>query len=199
MTMGRRVLVYKRFERFWHWTQALLIILLGVTGFEIHGSYRWLGFERAVAAHDALAGALVVLVAFAIFWHLTTGEWRHYQPTLHRLSDMVRFYLVGIFRGEPHPFRKTELSKLNPLQRITYLGLKLLVIPLQVISGGLYYYHDVLVAEWGLPHGVGTIAVLHTLGAFALAIFLVVHVYLTTTGHTVSSNIRAMITGWEER
>ena len=27
--------------------------------------------------------------------------------------------------------------------------------------------------------------------------FMVPHIYLTTTGHTVSSNLRAMITGWE--
>jgi thiosulfate reductase cytochrome b subunit len=25
-----------------------------------------------------------------------------------------------------------------------------------------------------------------------------VHVYLITTGHTVSSNLKAMVTGWEE-
>lgn len=28
--------------------------------------------------------------------------------------------------------------------------------------------------------------------------FLVVHLYLITTGHTVGSNLKAMITGWED-
>jgi thiosulfate reductase cytochrome b subunit len=28
--------------------------------------------------------------------------------------------------------------------------------------------------------------------------FVIAHVYLTTTGHTVTSNLKAMITGWEE-
>jgi thiosulfate reductase cytochrome b subunit len=42
------------------------------------------------------------------------------------------------------------------------------------------------------------IALLHTLGAFLLIAFLVVHLYLITTGHTVTSNLKAMITGWEE-
>jgi len=46
--MSRRVLIYKRFERFWHWTQAALIIGLAVTGFEIHGTFQWLGFAEAV-------------------------------------------------------------------------------------------------------------------------------------------------------
>ena len=43
-----------------------------------------------------------------------------------------------------------------------------------------------------------TIAYWHTAGAFLLMVFLVVHVYMTTTGHTPSSNIKAMITGYEE-
>jgi thiosulfate reductase cytochrome b subunit len=28
--------------------------------------------------------------------------------------------------------------------------------------------------------------------------FFIVHIYLTTTGHTVTSHIKAMITGWEK-
>jgi thiosulfate reductase cytochrome b subunit len=196
--MGKQVFIYKRFERFWHWTQAFLIILLGVTGFEIHGTFSLFGFERAVTIHNALAGALVVLIVFAVFWHFTTGEWRQYVPTLSKLGAMVRFYLRGIFRGEPHPVKKTELSKLNPLQRLTYLGLTLLIIPLQIISGGLYFYYNELVATLGWEQGVGGVAVLHTVGAFGLTNFLIVHVYLTTTGHTVFSNIKAMLTGWEE-
>ena len=39
---------------------------------------------------------------------------------------------------------------------------------------------------------------LHTLGAFAILTFLVVHLYMTTTGHSIFAHIKAMITGWEE-
>ena len=42
------------------------------------------------------------------------------------------------------------------------------------------------------------IALAHTVGAFALLCFLVAHLYLTTTGHTLTSNLKAMVTGWEE-
>jgi len=31
-----RIYLYKRFERFWHWSQALLIIIMMVTCFEVH-------------------------------------------------------------------------------------------------------------------------------------------------------------------
>jgi thiosulfate reductase cytochrome b subunit len=196
--MSRRVLIYKRFERFWHWAQAALIVALGVTGFEIHGTFTLLGFEAAVSLHNLLAWALITLIVFAVFWHFTTGEWRQYLPTRRNLGAMARYYLRGIFRGEPHPVKKTELSKLNPLQRLTYLGLKLVVIPLQVISGLLYHFYDDLGDRGFLAGGVGPVAVVHIVGSFALVVFLVVHVYLTTTGHTPTSNIKAMITGWEQ-
>ena len=196
--MSRKVVIYKRFERFWHWTQALLILLLALTGFEIHGTYSLFGFERAVSIHNHLAWSLVTLVVFAIFWHFTTGEWKQYVPTRDNVGSMVRFYLRGIFRGEPHPVKKTELSKLNPLQRLTYLGLKLFIIPLQIGSGFAYYYYNELQAAGYLTGGLGPVALIHTAGTFALLIFLVVHLYLTTTGHTPLSNMKAMVTGWEE-
>jgi thiosulfate reductase cytochrome b subunit len=197
----RQVYIYKGFERFWHWTQAALIIFLAVTGFEVHGSFEIFGFESAARYHRVASYGLMVLIVFAIFWHFVTGEWKQYLPTTHELKEQILYYTVGIFKGEKHPTRKTELSKLNPLQRLTYLGFKLVLIPVTVISGILYLFHktidqnDVVVIE-DIP--LETIAYWHTAGAFLLMVFLVVHVYMTTTGHTPSSNIKAMITGYEE-
>jgi hypothetical protein len=34
-------------------------------------------------------------------------------------------------------------------------------------------------------------------GAFSILTFLVVHIYMTTTGHSLFAHIKAMITGWE--
>ncbi len=186
-----RTYIYKGFERFWHWTQAVLILLLAFTGFEIHGSYQFLGYRQAVAYHNAAARGLLVLIAFAIFWHFTTGEWRQYVPTRRFLRAQVEYYLVGIFRNAPHPTRKALLSKLNPLQKVAYLGLKILVIPVMVGSGLLYMFHRT-------GAGLAAIAVLHTAGAFLVIAFVMGHVYLTTTGRTVLSNLKAMITGYEE-
>ena len=196
----QRVYVYKRFERFWHWMQALLVILLAVTGLQVHfPNLKLMQWETAFELHRILAWAFVVLIAFAIFWHFTTGEWKQYIPTRRNLSDMVRFYLVGIFRHDPHPVRKTVVSKLNPLQRLTYFGLKVLVIPVLVTSGFLYYYFN----DWagaGIADNLSlqAVALVHTLAAYALIAFMFAHVYLATTGHTPTSNIKAMITGWEE-
>ena len=65
--MTEKIYVFKRFERFWHWSQAALILFLLLTGFEVHGSYRLLGFERAVDYHSTAAWILVGLWVLAIF------------------------------------------------------------------------------------------------------------------------------------
>lgn len=194
--MSTRVHMYTRFERFWHWSQAALVLSLGLTGFEIHGSYTLLGFERAVEVHSTLVWALMGLWVFAIFWHFTTGEWRSYVPTLRLLPQVVRHYAWGIFRNEDHPWPKGPGAKLNPLQRFAYLGLKLGINPVLWISGLFYlFYHSLGLS--GLVE-LGTIALIHTAGAWAMAVFVIVHVYLTTTGHTLFAYHKAMITGWED-
>ena len=197
----KKVYIYKGFERFWHWTQASLIIFLALTGFEVHGTFSMLGFEHAARYHRTASYLLIVLIIFAIFWHFATGEWKQYLPTTNKLKEQIKYYTIGMFKGEKHPTKKTGLTKLNPLQRLVYLGFKLFLVPLTIISGIFYMLHktidqnDVVVIK-DIP--LEGIAFWHTLGAFLLMVFLIVHVYMTTTGHTPTSNIQAMITGYEE-
>jgi len=88
------------------------------------------------------------------------------------------------------------------LQRLVYLGLKILVIPVMVISGLLYMFYRYPQKDGGIEvlniNSIEPIALLHTLGAFLLIAFLITHLYLITTGTTITSNLKAMITGFEE-
>jgi thiosulfate reductase cytochrome b subunit len=192
-----KIYLYTRFERFWHWVQGLLIILLLLTGFELHGTYTLMGFETAHNVHIFCAWTWLILFAFIIFWVLTTGEWRQYVPTMKKIVDVGLYYMVGIFKGAPHPVPKTTDAKHNPLQRLTYLGIVTALLPFQMITGFLYYYYNSWEA-WGIGWSLGVMAFLHTLGAFLVLQFLIVHVYMTTTGHTPWAHIASMITGWEE-
>jgi formate dehydrogenase gamma subunit len=192
----KKVYLYKKFERFWHWAQTILVLTLMFTGFEIHGTTSFMGYESAVEVHDIAAWAFLVLIIFAIFWHLTTNEFKQYMPTAKNLKAQLNYYLTGIFANAPHPTRKRTLSKLNPLQRITYFALKIVLIPLMVVTGFIYMYFDY--PEMGFQmDSLEPIALIHTLGAYLLMTFLIVHLYLITTGRTVTSNMEAMITGWE--
>lgn len=192
--MKKRTYIYKGFERFWHWTQALLIMFLAVTGFEIHASYNLMGYENAVNLHDISAWMLLILIVFAIFWHLAVGEWKQYVPSSKLVKEQIEYYITGIFRGAPHPTKKTSYNKFNPLQRLTYFGFKALIIPLMVFSGILYMFPGL----FPMLKGSSIIPVLHTLGAFVLIAFLIAHLYLLSTNHNATESIVAMITGWEE-
>jgi thiosulfate reductase cytochrome b subunit len=190
----KQVYLYHRYERFWHWAQALLIITLMITGFEVHGSYNLLGFRTAMQIHNIAAFLLIGLVLLTIFWHFVTGEWRQFVPTNRNLSAMIGYYLRGIFTGAPHPEQPTPISKLNPLQRLSYLAFKLLIFPVMATSGLLYFFYG----SWeaiGLNWSLAPVAWIHTAGAFLLVAFLILHVYMTTTGRTLTSNIKAMFTG----
>lgn len=197
----KQVYVYKAFERFWHWMQAILIFFLAFSGFEIHGSYTFFGFRDAVRYHNIAAYMLIILIVFAIFWHFSTGEWRQYVPSFNNIRAQLNYYILGIFKKAPHPTRKTVLTKLNPLQKLTYFGLKILVIPVIVTSGLLYMLY-----RYPQRHGIESlnieslelIAIIHTIAAFLLLSFIITHLYLITTGEKVTTNLKAMLTGYEE-
>ena len=197
----KKIKIYKLFERFWHWSQSGLILFLALTGFEVHNSIHIFGFEKAVQFHRVGSYLFLILIVFAIFWHFTTEEWRQYVPTFKNLKAQVRYYLIGMFKSEAHPTHKSRWKKLNPLQILTYLGFKVLIVPVMVVSGLLYMFHKtlninnvVIIQDISLE----SVALWHTLGAFVLVTFIIIHVYMTTTGETPTANIKAMVTGYEE-
>lgn len=193
-TKIKKVYLYTRFERLWHWFQALTIILLMVTGFEIHGFYTLLGFKSAVTLHNSFGLLWLGSFFFFAFWLMITGEWKQYIPTTRKLIDVVLYYAWGIFKGQAHPVQKSPGAKHNPLQRLAYLGISAMLLPVQMITGFLYWSYHMLPAGTLLA----PLAVIHTLVAFLLVNFLVIHLYMTTTGHSLFSHIAGMITGWEE-
>ena len=193
-----RVLMFKRFERFWHWSQALLIFVLLFTGFAIHGTYEVMRFSTAVQVHTLAAWALIVLWVFAIFWHFTTGEWRQYIPTRDGLLAVMHYYLIGTFTGASHPYKKTTKAKHNPLQRLAYLFFKVVISPIIWVSGLLYLFYNDWPATLAGALELETVALVHTGAAFAMLVFIIAHVYMTTMGKTLTSHIKPMITGYED-
>ncbi len=191
----RSVHIFTRFERLWHWSQMSLIMVLLFTGFRIHGFYELIDFETAVMIHTYAALILLLIWAFAIFWLFTTGAWKHYLPTRKGLLKVAKYYAFGIFKGERHPYKKTYTRKHNPLQAISYLVLKIMIFPAIWITGLAYLTYGFwdtssIPLEW--------IAVLHTISAFAISIFIIVHVYLLSTGGSIKEHIKPMITGFDD-
>ena len=191
-------MIFTRFERFWHWTQAFLIIFLMITGFEVNGAYVLYGYERAADLHRLAAWVLIWLWVFAIFWHLITGEWRQYIPTTDKLAAVVRYYTSDMFDPDAsHPFKVGRLSKHNPLQRLAYLSFNVAITPVIWVSGLLYMYYN----DWDAI-GLGWMSLLwvagiHTAASFAMLAFLIVHIYMVFMGRPILGHLKAMITGYE--
>lgn len=196
--------VYGVYERLWHWLQTFTIVALLFTGLVIHKPdiFSIFSFGGVVLVHNILAGILALNAALALFYHLASGDIRQFLPRPRGFFDQAisqsRFYLRGIFKGEPHPFEKTPDRKLNPLQQITYFAILNVLLPLQGLSGilmwGVQRWPNLASRLGGLP----SLAPAHSLIAWLFAAFIVLHVYLTTTGSSTLESIKAMIDGWEE-
>ena len=196
---SEKIYVFKIFERIWHWSQASLIIFMLITGFEVHGSYTLFGFAKAVSSahHCRLDAGSVVGVRHFLAYHHRRVETVHSDHGQGGGDDQALFgrdlqRCAASFQGDP-------LKKHNPLQRLAYIGVLLFIGPLLWLTGWFYLFYGVWQA-WGVDKFVSLewVAFFHTAGAFMMLAFLIAHVYLTTAGHTPTSHIKAMITGWEE-
>jgi Ni/Fe-hydrogenase b-type cytochrome subunit len=199
---GDAVYMYSAYERFWHWLQSLAILILLVTGLEIHFSaVNLLGFALAVSVHNIVGFIVVANAVFAAFYHLASGEIQHYLPEpagfFGQAIAQLRYYLGGIFRGEAHPFEKRPDRKLNPLQQLTYLSILNILLPVQIVTGVLIWGAQRWAAVDAALGGLTVLAPIHALGAWMFAAFLLLHIYLTTTGPTPTAHIQAMLHGWD--
>ena len=145
---------------------------------------------------------LLINAVLAVFYHVASGEVRQFIPRpqgfFDRAITQAIYYVKGIFKGQPHPFEKDTRHKLNPLQQVTYFGILNVLLPLQILTGiiiwGVQRWPDLATGIGGLT----IVAPVHSLTAWFFAAFVIMHVYLTTTGHTPMASIQAMITGWDE-
>jgi thiosulfate reductase cytochrome b subunit len=194
-----RIYLFTKYERLWHWLQMAIIFTLLLTGFEAAGRFKILGYEEAAFLHNRVGLFWVIAFLVFLFWIFTTSEWKQYIPTTKNLFDVVIYYIYGIFAGHAHPFPKTKEAKHNPLQRFTYLALATILLPFQMATGLLYWSYNSWEA-WGIDKYLSLkwLAAVHVAGAFAILAFVIIHVYMTTTGHTVFGYIKGMITGWED-
>ncbi|MFC1835269.1 cytochrome b/b6 domain-containing protein [Thermodesulfobacteriota bacterium] len=197
-----KILLHPLLERLWHWLQALCIVLLIITGIVLHWpeafSKGW--FQWAVDWHNWFGWALVILFLFWLIYNLVTGRISHYIPKKGEIPKGVivqaKFYGYGIFKHDPHPYAPSEENKFNPLQKIAYLKFQLLMLPLLLITGLLYMYPKAFSGIIAAIGGLHVLAVIHLILGALFAAFLVAHLYLATTGETVSENFKAIITGY---
>ena len=193
--------------RLWHWINVLGFIILIITGIQMrYGNIiRLFSFETAVDIHSWTGFILIANYCIWLFYYFLTFKIKIYIPPItHPIKfakDSIRqaiFYGYGIFVGDPNPHHPTPDNKFNPMQKISYLMIMMLLIPVQIITG-LFLWDPKLFSKWiNLVGGIQIVDMMHVLLFIFFSAFIVVHFYLATLGHTPLAHIKAMFTGYEE-
>lgn len=197
--------LYPKWLRLWHVLNALLFIVLIFTGVSMQYtdmSNRALvvGFEKAVKWHNIAAIILTVNYIFFVLGNLLTKNGMYYRIEkdnfIVNLTKQLRFYAVGMFRGEKHPFPVTEERKFNPLQKFTYVLAMYVGLPLLIISGIGLLFPEITVKSFFGQSGLIYTDILHITMGFFLSVFMVIHIYTCTLGAKPGSLFWGMITGY---
>lgn len=203
--MSERIYLLPLWIRAWHWTNALLIITLTITGVSLHFADPKLPlveFSLAARIHDIAGLSLVAAYSFFVIANIVSGNWWQYVPKppgiLERCWRQTVWYCWGIFKGEPHPYRVTEEANFNALQALIYWGIMYMVMPVLLLTGLLFLFPQFAPDRFFGFDGLLPVAVLHYLTGAVIVMFMIVHVYLGTTGKTATSMFKTMITGWHE-
>lgn len=197
--------LYPKWIRIWHVINATMFLILIVTGLSMqytdkaNASYV-VGFAKAVKWHNFAAFILVFNYIFFVTGNMLTNNGKYYRPGeknfFSNLMKQFKYYAGGMFKGEKHPFPVTLERKFNPLQKITYVLALYVAVPLLIISGiGLLLPEITIKTFFGISGFILT-DILHISMGFLLSIFMIIHVYTCTLGHTPTSLFRGIITGY---
>jgi thiosulfate reductase cytochrome b subunit len=198
--------LYPKWVRLWHMLNAILVLILILTGISMQYTGEDLkflvGFEKAVKWHNLSAAFLTLSFIFFVTGNLFTGNGKYYkiekQNFWSDLLKQMRYYAWGMFRGEKHPFPVTLERKFNPLQKFSYVMAMYIAMPLVIISGiGLMFPEVTINRVFGVS-GLILTDLLHITMGFFVSVFLAIHIYTCTLGSKPTSLFRGMITGYHE-
>lgn len=197
--------LYPKWIRLWHVINALLFIILIVTGLSMQYTDKEnlqyvVGFSLAVKWHNFAALLLTMNYIVFVTGNLFTKNGRYYRihktNFLSHLLKQARYYGWGMFRGEKHPFPVTEDNKFNPLQKISYVLAMYVAFPLLIISGVGLLFPEIVIHKFMGVSGLLLTDLLHKLMGFFLSIFMIIHIYTCTLGAKPTTLFWGMITGY---
>jgi len=197
--------LYPKWLRGWHVLNAILFLILIVTGLSIqytdkeHAAYV-VGFAKAVKWHNFAAIVLTINYIVFVAGNLFTSNGKYYHISRENfLSDLMKqlkYYSIGMFKGEKHPFPVTEKRKFNPLQKVTYVLAMYVAVPLLIISGIGLLFPEITIKMFLGVSGLILTDVLHITMGFFLSVFMIIHIYTCTLGAKPTSLFWGMISGY---
>jgi thiosulfate reductase cytochrome b subunit len=200
-----KVYLYPVWVRIWHASNAILCLLLIFTGISMqYASLEspLIPFGLAVSMHNVSGILLTVFYLMFIVGNLTTGNGKYYRQRISgftgELAKQIRYYAYGMFVGEPAPFKISKNRKFNPIQKLTYISVMYILLPLIFITGWALLFPEVIVTRLLQFGGITLTSLFHAVLGFFVSLFLIIHIYFCTVGHTPTSNFKSMVDGYHE-
>jgi len=194
--------IYPNAVRVLHAFNGLLFLLLFASGWSIHAPDALLSLPMALSVdvHDVAGVLLTANFMLFLLYSLLSGDIAQYLPIKSRnkglqgIWQQTHYYLIGIFRGDKKPHHASAEQRLNPIQQLTYLVVYCLGMFIMLASGLLLLIPAL--ASMLLPDVVTRVlANAHYLLAVGYLLFLIVHLYMITTGKHPLSLLKGMVTG----
>ena len=114
------------------------------------------------------------------------------------LLAQLEYYLFGVFKKAERPFPINMQRKFNPLQKLTYVLIMYICVPLVIVTGMGLFFPETIIDEYFGISGFLLTDFLHITTGFAVSIFLIIHLYFATMGDKVMSDYKAMVTGYHD-
>jgi thiosulfate reductase cytochrome b subunit len=195
---SERPLVHPLYVRVTHWINAVAIVIMIGSGWQIYNASPLFGFTfpGSITLGGWLAGAL--LWHFAAMWLLianglvyvtlgfVTGRFRRKLLPI-RPSEIVRDLRAAVSGRLSHD----DLAVYNAVQKALYLGV--LIAGVIIVASGLALWKPVQLQELAsLFGGYEGARLVHFFAMVAIVVFLVIHVVMA---FLVPKSLRAMIRG----
>ena len=202
--MSKNIYLHPAPVRVWHWINAFGFIMLVLTGLQIRFAemLNFMSLKDSVTLHNYVGLAVAVNYLLWYVYYFYTGKIRIYYPDLKTFVPnavkQIKYYGYGIFKGDPNPHHMTPDHKFNALQQKAYVGLMFVFVPAQIITGIFLWQVKGLSGYIDMLGGIKIVDTIHVLLFYFFAVFMFVHTYLATLGHTPTAHFKAMFTGYEE-
>lgn len=163
--------------RLFHWGNAVSILFLILTGFQIHTPWSVKIFgnlEAARALHFLMAYVLVIGVVGRFYYAVVKKD--GHNVVFNPVKDtalLPGFLKYELFLTDSHP----EYGKYNPGQKMMYTGWFVMAI-LMIITGFILYKPNQFIGLSNALGGMVAIRLVHYIINWLFVLSIVVHVYL---------------------
>jgi thiosulfate reductase cytochrome b subunit len=201
----QKIYFYPIWIRVWHMINAIMCLLLIITGMSMQYSsinYPFIRFDKAIAWHNF--GGISLSLNYFIFFigNLIYSNGHHYKLAWNglgkRLLLQFTYYAGGIFKENKPPFPINIERKFNPLQQFSYVITMYGFVPLLIISGLILLFPGIVVNDFLGSKGLFMTDLVHVISGFIISLFMITHIYFCTIGLKISSHFKAIITGYHE-